>query len=211
MLKFFERFVKKDKKVIKDPNIDSSMKYLIVGLGNPGAKYEETRHNIGFKVLDALIQDNEAKFETNKLGDTALYKYKGRRLVLLKPNTFMNLSGKAVNYYLQQEKIPLENVLVITDDIALPFGKLSQKKKGSDGGHNGLKNIQEILKTNVYPRLRFGVGNEFSKGRQVDYVLGEWNIEEQKSLDERMKMAHNFIHSFVTVGPDRAMNLWNNK
>lgn len=199
-------------KVIKDTELNGDMKYLIVGLGNPGDKYAETRHNIGFKVLDALITDKEGvSFETNKLGDTALYKYKGRRLVLLKPNTFMNLSGKAVNYYMQQEKIPAENVLVITDDIALPFGKLRLKKKGSDGGHNGLKNIQEILKTNVYPRLRFGVGSEFSKGRQVDYVLGEWTSEENEHMSERIKMAHNFIQSFVTVGPDRAMNLWNNK
>jgi PTH1 family peptidyl-tRNA hydrolase len=150
------------------------MKYLIVGLGNPGPKYHNTRHNIGFKVLDAFV-DETSPFGVDKLGDVAKVKYKGRTLILLKPSTFMNLSGKAVNYWMQQEKIPLDRVLVITDDIALPFGKLRMKGKGSDGGHNGLKDIIATTGTNVFTRLRFGVGSEFSAGRQVDYVLGEWN------------------------------------
>src|SRR5690554_946255 len=148
-------------------NIPTEMKYLIVGLGNPGVKYENTRHNIGFKVVEAFAKEREATFETIKLGDVAKAKWKGRHVILLKPSTFMNLSGKAVNYYLQKEKINPENLLVITDDLALPFGKLRMKAKGSDGGHNGLKDIQAVLNTTQYARLRFGVGAEFSKGKQV--------------------------------------------
>lgn len=187
------------------------MKYLIVGLGNPGAEYENTRHNIGFRVLESLIEGSETKFEVGKLGNVATYKFKGRTLLLLQPSTYMNLSGKAVNYWLQAEKIPIENLLVITDDLALPCGKLRLKGKGSDGGHNGLKNIEAVLGTQNYARLRFGVGNEFAKGKQVDYVLGEWNDDEKKILEERMKIALNFIKSFVTIGIDRTMSMWNNK
>ena len=190
---------------------DDKMKYLIVGLGNPGPKYEDTRHNIGFKVLDSFATLKSVSFETVKLGDVVKAKHKGRTLVLLKPNTFMNLSGKAVNYYMQQEKIPLENILIITDDIALPFGKLRLKGKGSDGGHNGLKHIAQTLGTSHYARLRFGVGNEFSKGKQVDYVLGEWSQEEVESLKERTEMCHHFIHDFTTIGLARTMSNWNNK
>jgi PTH1 family peptidyl-tRNA hydrolase len=187
------------------------MKYLVVGLGNPGMKYENTRHNIGFKVLDSFISGFDTAFETIKLGEVAKVKHKGRTLVLLKPNTFMNLSGKAVNYYMQQEKIPLENVLIVTDDIALPFGKLRLKGKGSDGGHNGLKHIAQTLGTTNYARLRFGVGNEFLKGRQVDYVLGEWDEEENKALKERIEICQNFIKDFSTIGLARTMSNWNNK
>ena len=187
------------------------MKYLIVGLGNPGEKYKNTRHNIGFKVLDKLLEGSDNKFEVNKLGETCVLKLKGRTLILLKPSTYMNLSGKAVNYYMQSEKIKIENVLIVTDDLALPFGKLRLKKKGSDGGHNGLKNIQEVLSSNVYSRLRFGVGSEFSKGKQVDYVLGDWNNEELKTLDERKSVGVEFVKSFATIGVDRTMNQWNNK
>jgi PTH1 family peptidyl-tRNA hydrolase len=187
------------------------MKYLIVGLGNPGEKYENTRHNIGFKALESFAMQANETFETIKLGDVAKTKHKGRTLVLLKPNTFMNLSGKAVNYYMQQEKIALENVLIITDDIALPFGKLRLKGKGSDGGHNGLKHIAQTLGTTNYARLRFGVGNEFSKGRQVDYVLGEWSQEELDGLKERVDMCHNFIKDYTTIGLARTMSNWNNK
>lgn len=187
------------------------MKYLIVGLGNPGSKYENTRHNIGFKVLDTFIDQFDENFETIKLGDVAKVKFKGRTLVLLKPSTFMNLSGKAVNYYMQQEKIPIEHVLIITDDIALPFGKLRMKGKGSDGGHNGLKDIQAVLATSKYARLRFGVGNEYSKGRQVDYVLGEWSEEEKATLSERKKTATEFIKGFTTIGLAQTMSNWNNK
>lgn len=187
------------------------MKYLIVGLGNPGDKYENTRHNIGFKVIDALAKERDGAFETTKLGDTAAIKWKGRTLLLLKPSTYMNLSGKAVNYYLQKEKLSPENLLVIVDDLALPFGKLRLRGKGSDGGHNGLKDIQAVLNSSKYARLRFGVGHEFSKGRQVDYVLGEWNEEEQKTLEERIKVATEIIKSFTAIGLNRTMSEWNNK
>jgi peptidyl-tRNA hydrolase, PTH1 family len=188
------------------------MKYLIVGLGNPGEKYAETRHNIGFKVLDHLAKEDEkCSFSIDRLGDVATYKFKGRTLVLLKPSTYMNLSGKALNYWMQQEKIPTERVLVITDDLALPFGKLRMKGKGSDGGHNGLKDIIAVLNTTKFPRLRFGVGDDFAKGRQVDYVLGEWSALEKETLADRIKISHEFIKSFVTVGIDRTMSMWNNK
>jgi len=187
------------------------MKYLIVGLGNPGVKYDNTRHNIGFKTLDALAGASNVVFEPNKLADTCEIKHKGRKLILIKPTTFMNLSGKAVNYYLQSEKIKVENLLVITDDLSLPFGKLRMKPKGSDGGHNGLKDIQAVLNGNKYPRLRFGIGNDFFKGQQVNYVLGEWTLEEQEQLAERIKIAQEMILSFATIGLDRTMNSFNNK
>lgn len=187
------------------------MKYLVVGLGNPGSKYEKTRHNIGFDVVDTFVKECEEKFETLKHAEVATAKFKGRTIVLLKPTTFMNLSGKAVNYYLQQEKIGIENLLIITDDIALPFGKLRMKAKGSDGGHNGLKDIQARLNTQEYARLRFGVGNEFNPGRQVDYVLGEWSKEENTALPERIDQATEFIKSFVTIGLAKTMSNLNNK
>lgn len=188
-----------------------TMKYLIVGLGNPGSKYEETRHNIGFKVVEAFAKECNTNFEGKKLGDLALAKYKGRQIYLLKPNTFMNLSGKAVNYWLQSEKIPIENLLIITDDIALPFGKLRMKGKGSDGGHNGLKDIQAQLKSSEYARVRFGVGAEFKQGQQADYVLGEWNTEEREKLTERIQIATEFIKGFTTIGIGLTMTNWNNK
>ena len=187
------------------------MKYLVVGLGNPGSKYENTRHNIGFKVLDAFAKDRETSFETEKLADVARTKFKGRNIVLIKPTTFMNLSGKSVNYWMQQEKIPRENILIITDDIALPFGKLRMKGKGSDGGHNGLKDIQAVLNTNVYARLRFGVGNEFNPGRQSDYVLGEWTKDENLELPERIDTATQFIKGFTSIGLQLTMTNWNGK
>ncbi len=187
------------------------MKYLIVGLGNPGAKYENTRHNIGFKVVEALAKELEGSFSPDKLADVARVKYKGRLLVLIKPTTYMNLSGKALNYWMQSEKIPVENVLVITDDIALPFGKLRMKGKGSDGGHNGLKDIQQVLNTGNYARLRFGVGNDFHPRQQADYVLGEWKPEEQSGLNERIAVAKEFIKGFSTIGLSMTMSAWNNK
>lgn len=190
---------------------EDPMKYLVVGLGNPGDKYDNTRHNIGFEVLDEFAIEREAKFETVKLGDVATAKWKGRTIILLKPSTYMNLSGKAVNYYLQKEKIPIERLLVITDDIALDFGKLRMKGKGSDGGHNGLKNIQETLNTQSYARLRFGVGKDFHKGQQVDYVLGEWSDEQKDQLSERIKTAAEFIKGFTTIGLQKTMSNWNNK
>jgi PTH1 family peptidyl-tRNA hydrolase len=194
-----------------EQNIPTEMKYLIVGLGNPGPKYENTRHNIGFKVVEAFAEERKVVFETIKLGDVAKAKWKGRTVILLKPSTFMNLSGKAVNYYLQKEKILPENLLVITDDLALPFGKLRMKGKGSDGGHNGLKDIQAVLNTSNYARLRFGVGSEFNKGQQVDYVLGEWDAEENKTLEERIKTSTEFIKGFTTIGLNQTMSNWNNK
>lgn len=187
------------------------MKYLIVGLGNPGEKYAETRHNIGFKVLDAFAKELGGTFLLNKQAEIAEVKFKGRTLILAKPTTYMNLSGKAVNYWMQAEKIPRENILIITDDLALPFGKLRMKGKGSDGGHNGLKDIQATLNSQEYARLRFGVGNDFHKGQQVDYVLGEWAPEEKETLDERIKIATEFIKGFVTIGLQMTMTNWNNK
>ncbi|WP_394336220.1 aminoacyl-tRNA hydrolase [Brumimicrobium mesophilum] len=206
---FFKSLFGKKKEA--EENIPTEMKYLIVGLGNPGVKYENTRHNIGFKVVEAFAEERKAVFETIKLGDVAKAKWKGRQVILLKPSTFMNLSGKAVNYYLQKEKILPENLLVITDDLALPFGKLRMKGKGSDGGHNGLKDIQAVLNTTSYARLRFGVGAEFSTGQQVDYVLGEWNSDEVKQIEERIKTATEFIKGFTTIGLNQTMSNWNNK
>ncbi len=185
------------------------MKHLIVGLGNPGTEYENTRHNIGFKTLDALAKASNVSFSHEKLAYRTTVKHKGRTLVLIKPTTFMNLSGKAVNYWLQKEKINKENLLVITDDLALPLGKLRLKPKGSDGGHNGLKDIQKVLNTNQYARLRFGIGNEFSKGKQVDYVLGEWTTNEQELLPSLIEKAKDIVLSFATIGIQRTMNAFN--
>ncbi len=187
------------------------MKYLIVGLGNIGAEYENTRHNIGFKILDALAKYKGVSFESVSKASVTRYKHKGRELVLIKPSTYMNLSGKAVNYWMQKEKIPVERVLILVDDIAIPFGTLRLKGKGSDGGHNGLKNIQLLLGHSNYARLRFGVGGDFAKGKQIDYVLGEWNISEQAELSDRISHAIVIIENFVTIGLQNAMSLGNNK
>ena len=186
-------------------------KFLIVGIGNIGEEYANTRHNIGFMVLDAIAKENNFKFKTSRLADIAEYKFKGRTLILIKPSTYVNLSGKAVNYWLQTEKISIENLLVVTDDIALPLGALRLKGKGSDGGHNGLRNIQEALNSTIYARLRFGVGSEFSKGKQVDYVLGKWSEEEEKLLAPRIKIAIEMIQGFSTIGLQRTMTAYNNK
>ena len=187
------------------------MKYLIIGLGNPGAKYENTRHNIGFKVLDKLASLSNISFTADKLADIADIKFKGRKLILIKPTTFMNLSGKAVNYWLQQSKVSIDNLLVITDDISLPFGVLRLRKKGSDGGHNGLKDIQNVLNSVKYPRLRFGVGNDFPRGRQVDYVLGNFTDEDYTNMDERIDLAVKMIQGFTTIGIGRTMSDFNGK
>jgi len=188
---------------------EMSKKYLIVGLGNSGADYVRTRHNIGFKVVEKFAQLNDAVFETKKLGDLASFKFKGRTFLLLKPNTYMNLSGKAVKYWLEKEAIPPENLLVITDDLNLPFGSLRLKMKGSAGGHNGLKDLQDKLNTSQYNRLRFGISDEFAKGRQVDYVLGEWTAEESEKLQERLEQCSACIKSFVMAGVQNAMNTYN--
>ncbi|HEX3006083.1 MAG TPA: aminoacyl-tRNA hydrolase [Bacteroidales bacterium] len=187
------------------------MKYLVVGLGNIGDEYAHTRHNIGFDVLDALASASNIYFQENRYGKTAEYKFKGRTFILLKPSTFMNLSGKAVNYWLQKENIPQENLLVIVDDLALPIGKMRLRGKGSDGGHNGLKNINEMLGNDNYARLRFGIGDNFAKGRQIDFVLSRWTKEEESILNERILLAIDIIRSFGTIGVAQTMNLYNNK
>ena len=193
------------------PAHNGNMKYLIVGLGNPGSKYADTRHNIGFDVLDALIKDSESSFETARYADVAEIKLKGRKLVLIKPNTFMNLSGKAVHFWLQKEKIPMSNLLVISDDLALPFGTLRLKGKGSAGGHNGLKDIEAVLKTGIYSRLRFGIGSDYARGKQADFVLGPWSLEEQNDLSERINQSTKFVLSFVTIGLNMTMSALNGK
>jgi len=187
------------------------MKYLIVGLGNIGSEYEETRHNIGFKILDAFVDASNSSFKTERLGDVAQIKYKGRALVCLKPSTYMNLSGRAIRYWMQQEKIPQERILVIADEISLPFGKIRLRGKGSDGGHNGLKNVQEILGNSNYARVRFGIAAEYSKGKQVDYVLGKWNSEEKDGLQERIEIVVELIKSFTTNPIQRVMSEFNGK
>lgn len=187
------------------------MKYLIVGLGNPGEKYAETRHNIGFKTLDALAGASNVVFTPDRYADRAELKHKGRSLILIKPTTFMNLSGKAVNYWLQSEKLGIDRLMVITDDIALPFGKIRMRGKGSHGGHNGLRNIEETLGTKDYPRIRFGVGNDFHPGQQVDYVLAPWTGDESSALDERLKVMSEAVLAFASLGLERAMNFYNNK
>jgi peptidyl-tRNA hydrolase, PTH1 family len=187
------------------------LKYLVVGLGNPGAEYHHTRHNIGFDVLDHMAMHAEVFFSTERYGDIARFKTRGRQVILLKPNTFMNLSGKAVNYWMQMEHIQPENLLVITDDLALPTGTIRIRLKGSDGGHNGLKSINETLNTTNYARLRFGVGSEFSKGHQVNYVLGKWPEEDEKLVQERIKLSAEAVRTFIAVGPVMAMNQFNTK
>src|ERR1700728_3679393 len=162
------------------------MNYLIVGLGNIGEEYQETRHNVGFKIVDALAGQNKASFTLDRLAHYASYKTRGKTVHLIKPTTYMNLSGKAVRYWMQELKIPEQQMLVVLDDLALPFGTLRMKVKGSDGGHNGLKDIDATLGNNNYPRLRFGIGSNFQKGTQVNYVLGKWTVEETKALDERI-------------------------
>lgn len=186
-------------------------KFLIVGLGNIGEEYTETRHNIGFKIVDFLANENNLKFRSERLADVTELKRKGKNLILIRPSTYMNLSGKAVNYWLQAEKIEIENMLVLVDELALPFGKIRIGPKGSDGGHNGLKSIQEVLGTSNYPRLRFGIGNQFNKGAQVNYVLGKWNEDELKTLNERVKICAEAIKAFAFIGLQRCMNEFNNK
>jgi PTH1 family peptidyl-tRNA hydrolase len=186
-------------------------KFLIIGLGNPGSEYRNTRHNIGFLVLDALAGASNTVFVPDRYADVARISLKGRKLTLVKPSTYMNLSGKAVRYWTTQENIPLANVLVVTDDLALPFGTVRIRARGSDGGHNGLKSIQEVMGSTEYPRLRFGIGNQFAQGKQVDYVLGEWSEEEQKTLQERIQWATKALESFALAGLNTTMNLFNGK
>src|SRR6056297_194088 len=208
MLKLFKSLFKKDKGYLIEEN--SMKKFLIVGLGNIGDEHKDTRNNIGFKVLDALATKERFTFETAKLGDIGMFKVKGRSVLCLKPSTYMNRSGKALKYWMDKEKIPLENVLVITEDINLSFGTIRIKTKGSDGGHNGLKDIQLFLQSATYNRFRFGVGADFGKGRQVEYVLGKWSEEENSLMDERLEKSTAVVTSFVLAGIARTMNQFNN-
>ncbi len=187
------------------------MKYLIAGLGNIGAEYKNTRHNIGFQILDALAGASNISFNDKRYGFVAEYKYKARKFILLKPTTYMNLSGRAVSYWLQKEKIDISNLLVVVDDLALPFGTLRLRAKGGAGGHNGLENINQVLGRNDYARLRFGIGDDFHKGRQVNYVLSEWSKDEEKELPFKIDTGIDIIKSFGTIGVDRTMNYFNKK
>jgi peptidyl-tRNA hydrolase, PTH1 family len=206
MFSIFNKIFSSKKEIIPDMN-----KFLIVGLGNIGADYVNTRHNIGFKIVDAFAKKHEASFSTVKLGDVASCKVKGKQVFLLKPNTYMNLSGKAVKYWMEKENISKENILVITDDLNLPFGTIRLKPKGSDGGHNGLKSIQQLLNTADYPRYRFGISDDFKKGQQSDYVLGEWIPEETEKLMERLAISCDLITSFVQAGLGNTMTTFNGK
>ena len=207
MFTFIKQLFGKNSGVLQEA--DAMKKYMIAGLGNIGPEYANTRHNVGFQVLDALAEQQEFSFEAAKLGAVGSFRIKGRSVLCLKPATFMNRSGKAVKYWMEKEKIPLENLLIITDDINLPFGTIRLKTKGSDGGHNGLKDVQNSLQTTQYNRLRFGVGAEFSKGQQVDYVLGEWGDEEKQALPERFNRILELIPSFVLAGVKITMNQFN--
>lgn len=204
ILKFFSKNSKENKEELMK-------KYLIVGLGNIGEKYSNTRHNIGFQIVDALAKDQVATFETDKLGDVTRFRFKGRTFVLLKPSTYMNLSGKSLKYWMTKEKIPLENILVITDDVNIDFGTIRIKIKGSAGGHNGLKDIEAKLGHQKYARFRFGVGGNYPKGRQVDFVLGQWTPDEESQLIERIPISTKAILSFGTDGVNNTMNNFNGK
>lgn len=184
-------------------------KFLVTGLGNIGSEYAGTRHNIGFQVLDRLAEEAGFSFESGRLGEVGSFRMKGRPVICLKPTTYMNRSGKAVRYWLDKEKIPLENLLVVTDDLNLPFGTLRLKTRGSDGGHNGLKDIQQVLGTTQYSRFRFGIGADYPRGQQVDFVLGSWDEAERKAMDERLERSTALIRSFVLAGASRTMNAFN--
>ncbi len=187
------------------------MKYLIIGLGNIGKEYEHTRHNIGFDVADVLAKELDIKFDIGRLAAYAKGTLKGKQVHIIKPTTFVNLSGKAVKYWMNDLKIPIENILVIADDVVLPFGTLRLRAKGSSAGHNGLKNIEEELQSREYARLRFGVGNNYPRGQQVDYVLGNWDKEQANLLPARIDLAVEIAKSFCTIGLDNTMNIFNNK
>lgn len=211
LLQMFGRNTKPNFEEVDTNSNQEMKKFLIVGLGNIGAEYVNTRHNIGFKILDYFANQESISFQTQKLGEVAEFKIKGRTVLLLKPNTYMNLSGKAVKYWMEKENIEKENILVITDDLNLSFGSIRIKAKGSDGGHNGLKNIQLLLNSTEYPRYRFGISDAFKKGKQVDYVLGEWSLEEKEALKERLGVSAEIIKSFALAGLNNTMNLFNGK
>lgn len=187
------------------------MKYLIVGLGNIGEEYENTRHNIGFWILDALARASNISFSEKRYGAVAEMKYGGKTFILLKPNTFMNLSGRSVQYWMQKEKIELDKVLIVVDDLSLPLGKVRMRLKGSDAGHNGLKSIHQVLGSQDYVRLRFGIGSDFRRGQQVEHVLGRWTREEEEIVNSKMELCMDIIKAFATIGPERAMTEYNKK
>ena len=211
LLRFFGSNSKSELQEVNSKEYQEMKKFLIIGLGNIGAEYVNTRHNIGFKILDYFANQESVSFQTQKLGEVAEFKIKGRTVLLLKPNTYMNLSGKAVKYWMEKENIEKDNILVITDDLNLSFGSIRIKTKGSDGGHNGLKNIQLLLNSTEYPRFRFGISDAFKKGKQVDYVLGEWSLEEKEALKERLSISSEIIKSFALAGLNNTMNLFNGK
>lgn len=193
----------------KEEILPDPMKYLVVGLGNMHPDYDDTRHNVGFDVVDVMAEEAGVPWKLGQLGATAQVKHKGRTLVLLKPSTYMNRSGKSVNYWMQKEKIPIERMIIAVDEIHLPLGTLRMRGKGSDGGHNGLKDIQQHLGGNKYPRLRIGIGNEFHSGQQVDWVLGKWTSEERDKLPDILKKAGNAIKSFAAIGLGHTMSQYN--
>ena len=195
----------------KQHNTDNTMKHLIVGLGNIGPEYEGTRHNIGFRILDALSKASNISFQDRRYGFVAHMRVKNQELVLLKPSTYMNLSGNAVRYWMQQEKIPLENILILVDDLSLPVGTIRMRQGGSDAGHNGLKHIAQMLGTQSYNRLKFGIGNEFPRGGQIDFVLGKFSPEDEKIVDERALVACDAIRAYALSGMAFAMNHYNGK
>ncbi|TCP27920.1 peptidyl-tRNA hydrolase [Tenacibaculum skagerrakense] len=197
--------------VKKETQEEIMKKFLVVGLGNIGEKYDNTRHNIGFKIADALVKEYDESFTTEKHGDLVKLKIKGKTVFVLKPNTYMNLSGKAVLYWMKKENILIDNILIITDDLNIDFGTIRIKAKGSAGGHNGLKDIQDKLNTSVYPRFRFGVGSDYRKGGQVDFVLGTWSNEEESALIERIPTSIKAVESFVNAGLANTMNTFNGK
>ncbi len=190
-------------------NIDSAMKYLIVGLGNMHPDYNGTRHNVGFEVVDMIAKNKEASFKNDSLGDLCLVKHKGRHIHLLKPSTYMNRSGKSVNHWMSKLKIKPENVLVVVDDLNIEFGKLRLRGKGAAGGHNGLKDIEQVLGTSKYPRLRVGIGNDYSKGRQVDFVLGKWSDGEINQLGDILETSAKASLDFCSIGLSHTMNAYN--
>jgi PTH1 family peptidyl-tRNA hydrolase len=208
MIQWLNNLLKSNKTANKSEDMN---KFLIVGLGNIGTEYVNTRHNIGFKVLDFIANKEGVSFDNLKLGAVAELKIKGKTFILLKPNTFMNLSGKAVQYWMEKERISLDRVLIITDDLNLSFGTIRIRSKGSDGGHNGLKNITQVVNTQEYARFRFGISDAFKKGKQVDYVLGNWDDEEKTKLPERLEMATEIIKSFGLAGLEITMTTFNGK
>ena len=206
MIGWLRKLIGKDQEQKEEQN---EMKYIVAGLGNVGEEYEGTRHNTGFMVVDRLAKSAEARWELSRHAYRTEIKLKGRTIILLKPTTYMNLSGKAIKYWLMQERVELSRLLVVVDDIALPLGELRMKKQGSGGGHNGLKNIEEMLGSNAYCRLRVGVGNDFARGRQIDYVLGQYSEGELAELSQHLDEAAEMVKTFVLEGADRAMNKFN--